>query len=158
MVSLNKVFLGGNLTRDPELRYTPSNTAVTNIGLAINRNYLDRNNQKVEETTFVEVVIWSKQAENVCKYLKRGSPVLVEGALQFDSWEQDGKKRSQIKVRASNVQFLGSPRGSSDTQASYGNQGAQQTSSFAGNTSQGGQQPPVMNEPIDDFPENDIPF
>jgi len=156
MVSMNKVFLGGNLTRDPELRYTPSNTAVTNIGLAINRNYMDRNNQKVEETTFVEVVIWSKQAENVCKYLKRGAPVLVEGSLQFESWEQDGKKRSQIKVRASNVQFLGSPRSNSDGGASYGNQGAG-ASSFAGNAASGAQ-PPVMNDPVDDFPENDIPF
>jgi single-strand DNA-binding protein len=108
MVDLNRVYLGGNLTRNPELRYTPSNTAVTDIGLAVNQTFYDKNREKREETTFVNVEIWGKQAETVCQYLRKGSPVLVEGSLKYDTWEQDGQKRSRIKVRASRVQFLGS--------------------------------------------------
>lgn len=106
---MNKVFLGGNLTKDPELRYTPSGMGVTDIRLAINRIYLDRNNEKHEETTFVDIVVWGKQAETVCQYLKKGSAVLIEGALQFDSWEKEGQKHSKIRVKASRVQFLTIP-------------------------------------------------
>ena len=106
MVSMNRVFLGGNLTRDPELRFTPSGMAVTDIRIAINHIYMDKNNKKQEEVTFGDVVVWGKQAETLCQYMKKGSPILVEGALQFESWEQDGQKRSKIKVRASRIQFL----------------------------------------------------
>lgn len=116
MVSLNKVFLGGNLTRDPELRHTPSGIAVSDIRLAVNQVYMDKNNQKQEETTFVDVVVWGKQAETVCQYLKKGSGLLVEGALQFDSWEHEGQKRSRIRVKASRIQFLSSPGGKSVSQ------------------------------------------
>ena len=108
MVSLNKVFLGGNLTRDPELRRTPSGMAVTDVRLAVNQVYMDKNNQKQEETTFVDVVVWGKQAETLCQYLKKGSALLVEGALQYDSWEHEGQKRSRIRVKASRIQFLSS--------------------------------------------------
>ena len=111
MVSMNKVFLGGNLTRDPELRHTPSGMAVSDIRLAVNQVYLDKNSQKQEETTFVDVVVWGKQAETVCQYLKKGSGLLVEGALQFDSWEHEGQKRSRIRVKAARIQFLSSPGG-----------------------------------------------
>lgn len=113
MVSMNKVFLGGNLTRDPELRHTPSGMAVSDLRLAVNQVYMDKNNQKQEETTFVDVVAWGKQAETVCQYLKKGSSLLVEGALQFDSWEHEGQKRSRIRVKAIRVQFLSSPGGKS---------------------------------------------
>ncbi len=111
MVSMNKVFLGGNLTRDPELRHTPSGMAVSDLRLAVNQVYVDKNGQKQEEATFVDVVVWGKQAETVCQYLKKGSGLLVEGALQFDSWEHEGQKRSRIRVKAVRVQFLSSPGG-----------------------------------------------
>ncbi|MFH1593397.1 MAG: single-stranded DNA-binding protein [Candidatus Omnitrophota bacterium] len=105
--SLNKVFLMGNITRDPELRYIPSGTAVANFDLAVNRAYLTQSGEKKEETSFVKVVVWSRRAEVCAEYLSKGSPVFVEGRLRSRSWEtQDGQKRSTIEVIASNVQFL----------------------------------------------------
>jgi single-strand DNA-binding protein len=109
MASINRVFLMGNLTRDPELRYTPGGSAVTEIGLAVNRRYKAQSGEMQEETTFVDITVWGRQAENVNQYLSKGRPVFVEGRLQLDSWEtQDGQKRSKLKVVADNVQFLGS--------------------------------------------------
>src|SRR6266513_1494366 len=97
MTSLNKVFLIGNLTRPPELRYTPSGTAVADLRLAVNRNYPTQGGDKREETSFLTVVVWSKQAESCGEYLDKGSPVLVEGRLQTREWEgKDGQKRSEI--------------------------------------------------------------
>ena len=88
MANLNKVILVGNLTRDPELRHIPSGTAVTDLGLAVNRNWTDRNtNQKNEETTFVDITCWGRTAEIACEYLRKGRPVLIEGRLQMDSWD-----------------------------------------------------------------------
>lgn len=111
MPNLNKVFLMGNLTRDPELRYIPSGTAVANFGLATNRIYTGRDGERKEEVCFVDVDAWGKTAENCANYLSKGRPVLVEGSLQYDSWEtEDGQKRSRLKVRALNVQFLGGRR------------------------------------------------
>ena len=110
--NLNKVFLMGNLTRDPELRYTPSGAAVTELGIAVNRYYTTKDNEKREEVTFVDVTVWNRMAENCCQYLKRGRPVLVEGYLKLDTWDDktSGEKRSKLKVEADNVQFLGSAR------------------------------------------------
>lgn len=111
MASLNKVFLIGNLTRDPELRYIPSGTAVANFGLAINRVYTTQDGEKKEDVCFVDIVTWSKTAENCANYLTKGSPVFVEGRLQFRSWEtEDGQKRSKLEVVAERVQFLGGRR------------------------------------------------
>lgn len=108
MASYNKVLLMGNLTRDPELRYTPQGTAVANLGLAVSRKFRDKNQELREEVCFVTVVVWSKQAETCNQYLQKGSPVFIEGALQFRSWEdKSGQKRSVIEVRAERVQFLG---------------------------------------------------
>ena len=108
MSNLNRVLLMGRLTRDPELRYTPQGTAVSEIGLAINREYTVGTERR-KETTFVDVTLWKRQAEVVCQYLKKGSPIFVEGRLSFDSWEtQDGQKRSKLRVVAENFQFLGS--------------------------------------------------
>jgi single-strand DNA-binding protein len=108
MASLNKVFLIGNLTRDPELRYTPSGTAVSNLRLAVNRRFKDRNGELKEETCFITVTVWDKQAEVCNQYLQKGRPLFVEGRLQSRSWEgQDGQKRSVVEVRAERVQFLG---------------------------------------------------
>lgn len=107
MASLNKVFLIGNLTRDPELRYTPQGTAVANIGLAISRKFRDKNQEWKEDVCFITVVVWDKQAEACNQYLRKGSPVFVEGGLQFRSWEdKTGQKRNVIEVRAERVQFL----------------------------------------------------
>lgn len=109
MANLNKVFLIGNLTRDPELRSTPGGTAVANLGIAVNRRFKDSSGELKEEVCFLTVTVWDKQAEACCQYLKKGRPVFVEGVLQSRFWEtSDGQKRSAIDVRAERVQFLGS--------------------------------------------------
>jgi single-strand DNA-binding protein len=108
---MNRVFLMGNLTRDPEaVRRTPSGMAVTDLGLAVNRKYKAGSGEMKEETCFVNIVVWGNQAENCVKYLRKGSQVLVEGRLQYDEWERDGKKQSRLRVVADRVQFLGAPR------------------------------------------------
>jgi single-strand DNA-binding protein len=108
MANLNKVFLIGNLTRDPELRYTPGGTAVANLGIAVNRRFKDSSGELKEEVCFLTVTVWDKQAEACCQYLTKGKPVFVEGVLQSRFWEtSDGQKRSAIDVRAERVQFLG---------------------------------------------------
>ena len=109
MASLNKVLLIGNLTRDPELRYIPSGTPVVSFGLAINTTIVRPNSEAKEEVCFVRVVVWGKQAESCKQYLTKGRLVFVEGRLIYRSWEQDGKTRSTLEVRADRVQFLGSP-------------------------------------------------
>ncbi|MFH1381000.1 MAG: single-stranded DNA-binding protein, partial [Candidatus Omnitrophota bacterium] len=109
--SLNKVLLIGNLTRDPELRYIPSGTAVSTFDIAVNRVYMTQSGEKKEDTSFVRVVVWARRAEVCAEYLTKGSPVFVEGRLRSRSWEaQDGQKRSTIEVVASNVQFLRSSK------------------------------------------------
>ncbi len=112
MASLNKVFLIGNLTRDPELRVTPKGTAICQFGLAVNRQFKDDTGQTRDETTFVDIEAWGKQGELVAKYLAKGSQAMVEGRLKLDQWEdkQSGQKRSKLKVVLDNVQFLGAPR------------------------------------------------
>lgn len=110
MANFNKALLMGNLTKDPELRYTPQGTAVVNLRLAVNRKFRDKNQELKEETCFVTAVVWNKQAETCNQYLHKGSPVFIEGRLQSRSWEDNsGQKRSVIEVRAERVQFLGAP-------------------------------------------------
>ena len=111
MPSLNAVLLMGNLTRDPELRYIPSGTAVASFGLAMNRVYTTQDGERREDTCFVDIDTWGKTAENCANYLTKGRLVLVEGSLQYRSWEtEDGQKRSKLSVRAFRVQFLGGRR------------------------------------------------
>lgn len=111
MVSYNRILLMGNLTRDPELRYIPSGTAVANFGLAVNRTYTTQDGEKKEEVCFVDIDVWGKTAENCANYLKKGRLVFIEGTLQFRTWEtEDGQKRSKHSVRALNIQFLGGRR------------------------------------------------
>lgn len=107
MANLNKVFLLGNLTRDPELCYTPNGIAVANFGLAINRSYTTQGGEHKQETCFVRVVVFGKQAENCNQYLQKGRLIFIEGRLQYRSWEADGKKRSTLDIVADRVQFLG---------------------------------------------------
>jgi single-strand DNA-binding protein len=113
MASFNKVILLGNLTRDPEVRYTPKGTAVTDLGLAVNRTYTADNGEKREEVTFVDVTFWGRTAEVAGEYLKKGRPVFIEGRLQLDSWDDktSGQKRTKLKVIGENMQMLGAPRG-----------------------------------------------
>ena len=119
MATFNKVLLIGNLTRDPELRYIPSGTAVTTFTVATNRAYTLASGEKREEACFVRVVAWGRQAELCGQYLSKGSPVFVEGRLQSRSWEgPDGQKRSTIEVVAQTVQFLGKgPKAAADEMA-----------------------------------------
>src|ERR1700722_1009936 len=110
MANLNKVMLIGNLTRDPEIKYTPKGSAVADIALAVNRNYTLENGEKREETTFVDIVLWGRLAEIAGEYLKKGRPVYIEGRLQLDSWDdkQTGQKRTKMRVVGEGLQLLGS--------------------------------------------------
>jgi len=111
MASYNRVILIGNLTRDVELRYTPSNLAVTDIGLAVNDKRKGPNGDWIEETTFVDVTLWGRQAEIASQYLTKGSSCLIEGRLKLDTWEKDGKKNSKLKVIGENMRMLGGKGG-----------------------------------------------
>ncbi len=159
MANLNKVLLIGNLTRDPEVRYTPKGTAVADIGLAINRIWNNEQNQRQEETTFVDITLWGRQAELAQQYLTKGRGVFIEGRLQMDTWEdkQSGQKRSKLKVVAENLQFLPDGKGGSSPASMGGNarpgNGAQRSG------------PPVGGSPAIEEPggyhgdeEDDIPF
>jgi single-strand DNA-binding protein len=107
MASLNRVFLIGNLTKDPTLRYTPGGAAVADLRLAVTSTFSSKSGEKKEEVCYVDVVTWGRQAETASEYLKKGSPIFVEGRLQFDTWETaEGEKRSRHRVRAAIVQFL----------------------------------------------------
>ena len=110
MATFNKVILLGNLTRDPELRYTPQGSAVCEFALALNYQYTNKQTgQKVEEVSFIDIVAWGKTGEICAEYLKKGRQVMIEGRLKQDRWEaQDGKKMSKVRVTAENVQFVGS--------------------------------------------------
>jgi single-strand DNA-binding protein len=114
MASFNKVILVGNLTRDPELRYTPKGMAIAKIGLAVNRVWRNEAGETKEEVTFVDIDVFGRTAENVGQYMRKGRPILVEGRLRLDQWDdkQTGQKRSKLGVVAETVQFLGSPTGS----------------------------------------------
>ena len=114
MASFNKVILMGNLTRDPEVRYTPGGTAVTDLGLAVNRTWFDKNaNEKKEDVTFLDVTLWGRTAEIAGEYLSKGRPVLIEGRLQMDSWQdkETGQNRYKLKIVGENMTMLGSGGG-----------------------------------------------
>jgi single-strand DNA-binding protein len=114
MASFNKVILMGNLTRDPEVRYTPGGTAVTDLGLAVNRTWFDKNaNEKKEDVTFLDVTLWGRTAEIAGEYLSKGRPVLIEGRLQMDSWQdkESGQNRYKLKIVGENMTMLGSGGG-----------------------------------------------
>lgn len=169
MANFNKVLLVGNLTRDPELKSTPSNQSVAQIGLAVNRNYQTKEGEKREETTFVDCEAWGRTAEVMCQYLAKGRPVLVEGRLKLDQWQdKDGNNRSKLKVVIENFQFLGGrgeggQGGGGGGQANYassGNTGSGNASSGnagsgnAGSENAGSSSPQGGGRPSDD----PIPF
>lgn len=110
MASLNRIFLIGNLTKDPELRYIPSGQAVCTIRIAVSEGFKTKSGEARQETTFIDVVVWARQAETVAQYLKKGSQVFVEGRLRIRDFEgRDGQKRYRTEVVASRVQFMGRP-------------------------------------------------
>jgi single-strand DNA-binding protein len=152
MASFNKVILLGNLTRDPEVRYTPKGTAVTDLGLAVNRTYTADNGEKREEVTFVDVTFWGRTAEVAGEYLKKGRPVFVEGRLQLDSWDDktSGQKRTKLKVIGENMQMLGAPRGGGS-----GGGGGDEESSGAPRASRPAPPPKAAPSAPDD---DEIPF
>jgi single-strand DNA-binding protein len=137
MASFNRVVLVGNLTRDPELRYIPSGTAVTEVGLAINDRRKGPNGDWIEETTFVDVTLWARTAEVASEYLTKGSSVLIEGRLKLDTWEKDGKKNSKLRVVGEKMQMLGGKggvagggRGGSSRGSSSGGHGGGEAGGF----------------------------
>ncbi|MBN1670302.1 MAG: single-stranded DNA-binding protein [Kiritimatiellae bacterium] len=110
MAELNRVFLIGNLTRDPEVRYIPSGRAVADLRLASTRHYTTGSGENREDTCFVNVVVWGRQAETCGEYLSKGSPVMVQGSLRYEQWEKEGQKFSRLFIQADRVQFLGRPK------------------------------------------------
>ncbi len=154
MANLNKVMLMGNLTRDPEVRYTPKGTAVADIGLAINRFYSGDNGEKREETVFVDVTLWGRSAEVVGEYCKKGRPLFVEGRLQLDTWDdkQSGQKRSKLKVVGESVQLIGSREGGGGE--SGGESRPRQQSQSRPSTPA----KPPADPDLDAVEEDDIPF
>lgn len=151
MASLNKVFLMGNLTRDPEVRYIPSGTAVADLGIAVNERYKDRDSGEWrEKTVFVDVTVWRRQAETCAEYLTKGSTVMIEGRLQLDQWESpEGQKRSKLKVLADRVQFLSAVAG----KESSGGHGGHESSP----TKSEPRAPSMPSEPTD-IDDDDLPF
>ncbi len=161
MANLNKVMLIGNLTRDPELRHTPKGTAVAELGLAINRVWYDDNKQKQEDTTFVDVTLWGRQAEVAQQYLFKGSPCYIEGRLTLDTWDDKatGQKRSKLKVVGETLQLLAS-RDSANRDPNNGGMSREESSARAKATPSS--RPPASQsataDKLDEYEDDDIPF
>jgi len=162
--SLNQVTLMGNLTRDPELRQTPTGQNVTSFSLALNRSYKDSSGEWQEATDYIDIVCWGPLAERVAQYLSRGRRCLVQGRLQSRSWEQDGQKRSKVEVLANDVTFLdsrgGDSEGSNTANDDSGSEQAANSSDAKPKPSKKAKKDDVVIEDIGDEPINldDIPF
>jgi single-strand DNA-binding protein len=156
--SLNKVLLMGNLTRDPEVKYTPKGNAVGDLAIAINDSYKAQDGTIKETVTYVDIEVWGRQAETCKQYLTKGRPVFVEGQLRLDQWESpQGEKKSRLKVRADRVQFLGSPGGGG------GSAGGRPAGNYSSGTGSAGPSAAKPATPAsDDTPpppdDDDIPF
>jgi single-strand DNA-binding protein len=157
MANVNKVILIGNVTRDPEVKFTPKGSAVTDVSLAINRNYTLDNGEKREETTFVDIELWGRLAEIAGEYAKKGRPIYIEGRLRMDSWEDktSGQKRSRMKVVGENLQLLGGrPSGSPSSSG-----GDQEGGGYSEpRTTQRPQRPAPPQQAPSSEPDDDIPF
>jgi single-strand DNA-binding protein len=160
MANFNKVILIGNLTRDPELRYTPKGTAIARITVAVNRTWRSDSGEQREETSFVDVDAFGRQAETIGQYLKRGRPILVEGRLRQDSWEdkQTGQKRSKLMVHLENFQFMDAGKGREGGSAEGGDSISQAGPSAA--PAQRPSRPPTSRPPAEDGmgDDDDVPF
>jgi single-strand DNA-binding protein len=157
MASVNKVILIGNVTRDPEVKFTPKGTAVTDIGLAVNRTYTLDSGEKREEATFVDVAFWGRQAETIGEYVKKGRSIYVEGRLQLDTWDdkQTGQKRSKLRVVGENFQFLGARpggSGSGEGESHYEPREARESRPAQHPQPQRPSAPPPSDQPDDDIP------
>jgi single-strand DNA-binding protein len=159
MANVNKVILIGNLTRDPEVKYTPKGSAVTDLGLAVNRNYTTDGGEKREETTFVDVTLWGKTAELAGQYLKKGRPVYIEGRLQMDTWEdkQSGQKRSKLRVVGEAMQFLGG-RPSGEEGGGYERSGGGSERPAASHRPPQSSRPPESHSGGEGEKDDDFPF
>ena len=163
MASFNKVMLIGNLTRDPEIKYTPKGTAIADIGLAVNRNYTTDSGEKREEVTFIDVTLWGRVAEIVGEYCKKGRPLFVEGRLQLDTWDDKatGQKRSKLKVVGENIQLLGAREGGGGGGGGEHGEGRSEARPQQQSRPAGRPASPPPRAPADpdlDAPEDDIPF
>src|SRR5215831_16890314 len=164
MASFNRVILVGNITRDPELRYIPSGTAVTEIGLAVNDRRKTASGEWVEETTFVDVTLWGRQAEVASEYLNKGSNVLIEGRLKLDTWEKDGKKNSKLRVVGERMQMLGGKAGGGGGGGNRGGRGQSSSSGPSYDESEYGGPPDDVpsnagsSSRRSSAPDDDIPF
>lgn len=158
MASFNRVILMGNLTRDPEVRYTPGGTAVTDLGLAVNRQWFDKNaNEKKEDVTFLDVTLWGRTAEIAGEYLSKGRPVLIEGRLQMDTWQDKdtGQNRSKLKVVGENMTLLPSGGGGGDrgqTGGPHHNKAPSQQQAPAESPAQSFYDNPPAGPPTDNVP------
>jgi single-strand DNA-binding protein len=164
MANLNKVMLIGNLTRDPEVRYTPKGTAVGDLGMAVNRRVSDGAGNWSDEVTFVDVTVWGTNAENAQKYLTKGRGVFIEGRLQMDTWEDkaSGQKRSKLKVVAEVLQFLPDGKGGAQRGGDGGDHAPRSNGGENYSSAPRSSGPPQGGSPADpgDFreEEDDIPF
>ena len=154
MANVNKVILIGNVTRDPEVKFTSKGSAVTDIGLAINRNYTLDNGEKREETTFVDVELWGRLAEIAGEYAKKGRPLYVEGRLRMDTWEDkaSGQKRSRMKVVGENLQLLGGRTEGGGRPSSGGGEHESHEAPAPRRTAPPPSRPAPSSEPDDDIP------
>lgn len=156
MASYNKVILIGNLTKDPEVRYIPSGTAVADLSLAVNESYKNKAGEQVDSTCFVDVIAWARQAEICGEYLSKGSPILVEGRLQLDKWQnKEGETRSKLRVRAERIQFLSGPKNAEYKDGGQGKPGRKASPGAAERD-----EAPPSNEPdlSDMGDEDNLPF
>jgi len=153
MASFNKVILMGNLTRDPETRVTANGNTICKLGLAVSRVYSTRDGERREETTFVDIDAFGKQAEVITKYMRKGRPIMIEGRLKLDQWETDGQKRSKLGVVLENFQFIG---GRDDNDSSGGSSGGYEKSSPAARSSSSSAAQDFSNS--DDTLDEDVPF
>ena len=172
MANFNKVILMGNLTRDPELRYTPNGKPIAKLGLAVNRTWRTEQGDQREEVTFVDVDVFGRTAENVGQYMRKGRPILIEGRLKLDQWEDrnTGQKRSKMGVVAETVQFLGGRDDNRGGGGGGGGGGYQDGGNYGGGGGGGGYNEPPSNQPpssprpapapYDDGPppDDDVPF
>jgi single-strand DNA-binding protein len=159
MPNLNKVMLMGNLTRDPEIKYTPKGMAIANFGIAVNRVWSNEGGEKQEEVTFIDIEMFGRKAEVVGEYFKKGKPIYVEGRLKLDSWDDktSGQKKSKLKVIGETFEFLGSREGGGGGGGeNSGGEGRPQRSAPARPTAPPPKRPPA--DPDLDAPEDDIPF
>jgi single-strand DNA-binding protein len=157
MANLNKVMLIGNVTRDPEIKYTPQGRAVTDLGIAVNRTYTPEGGERREETTYVDITLWGRTAETAAEYCKKGRSVYIEGRLQLDTWEDkaSGQKRSKLRVVGDNYQLLDRRRDG----ASSGDEGySERPPRREGGESSGGFTPGRSQAPQPPIEEDDIPF